>query len=316
MDESRKADVDLRAVRDIADRALPGTGPPIVERAASGSTTQIYRVHRRGITLFVRVAEDVEDSMAMEAWVHRELRRRGVRVPEVVLLVPFDERIDRSVMVTTEIPGRSIRDEGLHPELRDVLVEAGRDLARIGEVSVRGFGWIRRDSEVSSLEADLPSARSLMLEDLGQRLATLHGGLLDRHEVAAIERAVELHTGALDAGASSLAHGDFDDTHIYRDGRTYSGIIDFGEIRGAPPLYDAAHYALHDHSFGRPTLPWLLEGYADEAPLPEDNETRIHLLALLIGVRVLARVAGRPEPAYQRSLREGVVHALGSLPSG
>jgi Ser/Thr protein kinase RdoA (MazF antagonist) len=316
MGESLKADVDLAAVRDIADRALPGTGPPIVERAESGSTTQIYRIHRQGITLFVRVAEDVEDSMAMEAWVHGELRRRGVRVPEVVLLEPFDERIDRSVMVTTEIPGRSIRDEGSDRGLHDVLTEAGRDLARIGAVPVRGFGWIRRDPETTSLEAALPSARSLMLEDLDEHLATLSDGLLDRRDIAAIEQAIELHVDMLDEDASYLAHGDFDDTHIYRDGRTYSGIIDFGEMRGAPPLYDAAHYALHDHSFGRPTLPSLLEGYADVAPLPEDHETRIHLLALLIGVRVMARVAGRPEPAYQCSLREGVFHALRSLPSG
>jgi Ser/Thr protein kinase RdoA (MazF antagonist) len=316
MGETRKADVDLSAVRDIADRALPGTGDLEVRRTPTGTTTQIYRVSRAGVTLFVRIAEDVEDSMAMEAWVHRELRRQGVRIPEVVLLVPFDERINRSVMVTTEIPGRSIRDEGSDPGIHDVMVEAGRDLARIGEVTVRGFGWIRRDDAAMSLEADLPSARFLMLENLEEHLATLRDSLLDRRDIAAIERAIELHADMLDEDSSYLAHGDFDDTHIYRDGRSYSGIIDFGEIRGAPPLYDAAHYALHDHSFGRPTLPWLLEGYADEAPLPEDNETRIHLLTLLIGVRVLARVAGRPEPAYQRSLREGVLRALKSLPSG
>jgi hypothetical protein len=315
MGGSRKADVYLEAVRDIADLALPGTGRPIVERAASGSTTQIYRVHRQGITLFVRVAEDVEDSMAMEAWVHEELRRRGVRVPEVVLLVPFDERIDRSVMVTTEIRGRSIRDEGFDPELRDVLVEAGRDLARIGEVPVRGFGWIRREPEATSLEADLPSARFMMLEDLGERLATLRGGLLDERAVAAIERAIELHADMLDKDPSRLAHGDFDDTHIYREGPTYTGLIDLGEIRGASPLYDAAHYTLHDRSFGSPTLPWLLEGCADVVPLPNHHETRIALLALLIGVRILAIVADRPEPAYQQSLREGVLDATTLLSS-
>jgi Ser/Thr protein kinase RdoA (MazF antagonist) len=253
--------------------------------------------------------------MAMEALVHLELRRRGVRVPEVVLLEPFDERIGRPVMVTTEIPGRSIRDEGTISGSHGVLVDAGRDLAAIGEVAVRGFGWIRRDASATSLEADDPSARSLMLENLAGHLAALHEGMLDRREVSAIERAVKLHAWTLEGLPSRLAHGDFDDTHIFRVGRTYSGIIDFGEMRGAPPLYDAAHYALHDRSFARPTLPSLLEGYADSSPFADDHETQICLLALLIGVRVLARVAARPLPEYQRSLREGILEMIKKLSS-
>jgi aminoglycoside phosphotransferase (APT) family kinase protein len=302
MGAPRKPDVDVEAVRDIADRALPGTGRPIVERASSGGTTQVYRVHRDGTTLFVRIAEDAEDSMAMEALVHLELRRRGVRVADIVLMEPFDDRINRSVMVTTEIAGRSIRDEGTVSGLHPVLVDAGRDLAAIGGVAVHGFGWIRRDPSTTALEADDPSARSFMLENLDGRLSTLQEGMLDRRDVSAIERAVELHAGV----PSRLAHGDFDDTHIFRVGGTYSGIIDFGEVRGAPPLYDLAHYALHDHSFARPTLPSLLEGYADVVPLPGDHETQIALLALLIGVRVLALVADRPVPEYQRSLLVGM----------
>lgn len=110
-----------------------------------------------------------------------------------------------------------------------------------------------------------------------------------------------------------MAHGDFDDTHIFRVGGTYSGVIDFGEMRGAPPLYDAAHYPLHDRPFARPTSPSLLEGYADVLPLPDDLETQIAILALLIGVRVLALVADRPVPEYQRSLRDGIREAAKRL---
>jgi Ser/Thr protein kinase RdoA (MazF antagonist) len=304
--DPRKPDVDLETVRDIADRALPGTGLSIVERAPGGGSTQVYRVHRDGTTLFVRIAEDAEDSMAMEAWVHLELRRRGVRVPDVVSVEPFDDRIRRSIMVTTEFPGRSVRDEGTDLGLHRVLVDAGRDLARIGEVAVRGFGWVRRDPAATSLQAAEPSARSLMLENLDERLAALQEGMLDQRDVSVIERAVELHAGTLDGLPSRLAHGDFDDTHVFRVGGTYSGIIDFGEIRGAPPLYDVAHYALHDRSFTQPTLPSLLRGYADVLPLPDDYELQIAVLALLIGVRVLALVVDRPMPAYQRSLRVGI----------
>ncbi|HEV8564199.1 MAG TPA: phosphotransferase [Actinomycetota bacterium] len=309
MSDPRQLDVELETVCDIADRALPGTGRPFVERAASGSTTHVYRVHRDTTTFFVRIAEDTEDSMAIEALVHGELRRRGVRVPDVVLLEPFDERIRRSVMVTTEIRGHSLRDQATDAGLHGVWVNAGRDLAAIGDVAVRGFGFIRRDQSATSLEAEEPSARSLMLEDFSGRLGSLQDGMLDAREVSGIERAVALHAGKLDGLPSRLAHGDFDDTHVFRHGRAYSGIIDFGEMRGAPPLYDAAHYALHDRSFSRPTLPSLMQGYTDVLPLPSDHETQIAMLALLIGIRVLARVADRPLPEYQRSLRAGI-HAM------
>lgn len=39
-----------------------------------------------------------------------------------------------------------------------------------------------------------------------------------------------------------LAHGDFDTTHIYQDNGRYTGIIDFGEIRGADRWYDLGYF--------------------------------------------------------------------------
>jgi aminoglycoside phosphotransferase (APT) family kinase protein len=243
--------------------------------------------------------------MAMEALVHRELRRRGARVPEVVLFEPFDHQLGRSVLVTTEIEGDAIRDR-TDMDLHDLLIDAGRDLALIGEMTVDGFGWIRKDPSVTSLEADGASARSLMLGSLDDDLAVLLERVLGRSEVADIERAVGSSAALLDGLPSRLAHGDFDDSHIFCNGAAYTGIIDFGEMRGAPPLYDAAHYALHDPSFEQPTLPSLLEGYAEVAPLPDDHEMQIGLLALLIGVRTLARVSDRPMPEYQHRLGTGI----------
>ncbi len=73
------------------------------------------------------------------------------------------------------------------------------------------------------------------------------------------------------------------------DGR-YSGIIDFGEMRGADPLYDLAHFKLHDgETLVAGLLAPLIEGYADVYPLPDDYSARLSLLALLIGIRALAR---------------------------
>ncbi len=98
----------------------------------------------------------------------------------------------------------------------------------------------------------------------------------------------------LDAEQALLAHGDFDVTHIYqRDGR-YSGIIDFGEIRGGDPWYDLGHFRMHDgETLPTPALPWLLEGYAAVRPLPADHARRISFASLLIAIRALAHRLGK-----------------------
>ena len=45
---------------------------------------------------------------------------------------------------------------------------------------------------------------------------------------------------------SRLAHGDFDATHIYQRDGLYTGVIDFGEMRGAEPHYDLAYFLVQD----------------------------------------------------------------------
>ena len=95
-----------------------------------------------------------------------------------------------------------------------------------------------------------------------------------------------------------LAHGDLDVTHIYqRDGR-YTGIIDFGEIRGADRRYDLGHFHLHDgETLAGLVLPDLLAGYREVAPLPPEAERQIRLLGLLIGLRALRGSLRRPPGA-------------------
>jgi Ser/Thr protein kinase RdoA (MazF antagonist) len=119
----------------------------------------------------------------------------------------------------------------------------------------------------------------------------------------------------LHAEQAWLAHGDFDVSHIYQHEGRYSGIIDFGEIRGAHRLYDLGHFYLHDgETLPYLLLPALLEGYRDVLPLPPNHERRIALVGLLIGVRALARnVRRRPPNAYQRHLSAAIQRAVALL---
>jgi aminoglycoside phosphotransferase (APT) family kinase protein len=309
----REPDHDHRLLREIAARVLPGSGESSIARATSGASTPVYRITRGGNTYYLRLAEGPEASLAPEVWVHDRLHASGVRVPEVVHFEPFHHGLQRSVMVTTAIPGRSLaedhgRDAGA------VLAAAGRDLALINDVVVTGFGFVRRDHPPGThLAGEYPTLPAFALGSLEEHLVAAASILTD-DEIAAVRTEVARHDGWLEAEQASLAHGDLDATHIYHQDGQYTGIIDFGEIRGADRFYDLGHAALHEREvLPYAMLPDLLAGYAEVSPLPADHAVRIAFWSLLIGVRALARASHRPRAAYRHHLTRAVREALAAL---
>ena len=299
---------------EIAAGVLPGSGRPAVERAEAGVSTPVYRISRGGTTLYLRLAEGPGAGLAPEALAHDLLRALGVRVPEVVHFEPFNQDLGRSVMVTAEVPGRSLAEHHQGVDVGAVLAAAGRDLAVVNGLAVEGFGWVRRDRPgATRLEAGLPTLRAFALGELEEHLAALPA-FLAAAEIRAVRRAVARHDPWLEADRAVLAHGDLDATHIYHRDGEYSGLIDLGEIRGAAPLYDLGHFALHDgETLPVLGLPALLAGYREVSPLPDDHLRRIHLSALLIGIRALARASERPPAAYHRAVVAGTKRMLAAL---
>jgi Ser/Thr protein kinase RdoA (MazF antagonist) len=252
------------------------------------------------------LAETLEASLEPEVRIHALLRERGARVPEVVYFEPLDESLQRSVLMTRAIAGGPLTEHCNGLALPEILHEAGRDLALINAVSVTGFGWIRRDQGVSQrLVAEHLSRQTWSLEYIDSVRSLERAGELSAAEVsgavAAIERWVTWPSGEQEC----LAHGDFDVSHIFQHDGRYTGIIDFGEVRGADRLYDLAHFHLHDgetlHEF---QLPHLLSGYREVLPLPPSGVQQIKLLAQVIGIRALARSLRHPPGADRAWLRD------------
>jgi aminoglycoside phosphotransferase (APT) family kinase protein len=282
----------LAAVRQLAARIFPPTMPLSVEHVAEGVSTHVYRVMRGTERFYLRVLPEVGASFAPEVRAHTLLRERGARVPEVVHYEHRNEALGLSVMVTMAIMGQSIAARGVEGHTPAVLFAAGRDLALINSLPVEGFGWIARDQPtVTTLAAELPTNRAFLTDHLAGDLALLRAQRMDGPAVAAIEAIIARHDAWLDAEQASLAHGDFDSTHIYEHEGVYSGIIDFGEIRGTDRWYDLGHFRLHDgEAIPAPLLPWLLAGYRSVVTLPDDAEQRIAFASLLIGIRTLGRM--------------------------
>ena len=276
---TRPPDEEVRALRALVAR-LAGPGFA-VERARGGMSTPVYRLRRDEECLYLRVSEEAGVSMHAEVAVHEHLHAAGVSVPEVIAIDDAPE-IGRGVMLVREVPGEAlVGSDGV--DRGPILRAAGRDLARINVVPVTGFGWIRRDEPVwpprgedATYEAFVDGgSRSLAV--VAERLGT----------DAAPRLASRFDQARADDPPSRLVHGDFDATHIYqRDGR-YTGLIDFGEIRGAESHYDLAHFLVQDEPesmFGD-----VIAGYGEITSVPADLSARIHRSAVVIVATQLCR---------------------------
>lgn len=113
------------------------------------------------------------------------------------------------------------------------------------------------------------------------------------------------------ADSGYLVHGDLDVTHIYAHDGRYSGIIDFGEMRGADRYFDLGHFLLHDGETRTARLfASLLDGYRQVESMPEGCYRAIRTSAILLGLRQLAwwlsreRECSLDEPLIRRRVAE------------
>lgn len=213
----RPPDVDGKRLAALVRRAF-GDADVSLERTPEGVSAQVYRVTKASQIFYLRVAEDAAQDLRVDAEVHHELFRRGVRVPEVTCA-------DAEWLVMTEVPGAPVTAD--EPE---VARAAGRDLARLNQVPAPGFGWIREP---------LPSYADFVVSYLPAHLPPLWSAATR----AAIEAEVAAERRVLRPRAC-LAHGDFDATQIFAHGGRYTGVIDLGELRGTEPTFDLGHFYL------------------------------------------------------------------------
>ncbi|HMA38313.1 MAG TPA: aminoglycoside phosphotransferase family protein [Chloroflexia bacterium] len=290
----------LTLIARVVAQIFP-TGPaPAVERVREGGSTYVYRIHHTDQLLYLRVLPELGRSFAPEQLAHRLLRQDQIAVPAVVYFAHCQADLGRSVMVTTAIRGAAIGHATSAHEIGAVLRAAGRDLARIHRIPVAGFGWICRDRPVvTHLQAEFPTCGAFIRDHFDPYLELLaRTAVLNRSEIAAMREIRAAAAPLLDVAQAYLVHGDFDATHIYAQEGQYTGIIDFGEIRGADLWYDLGHFQLENSA----QLPYLLEGYAEVRPLPPDYAHRMGLYSLLIAIRRLGRrvekapSGGPPEP--------------------
>jgi aminoglycoside phosphotransferase (APT) family kinase protein len=315
---SNKSSWDMQHIQEVVLKIFP-QGPERLERVTEGVSTYVYRIIFAHETFYLRVLPEEGASFSPEVNVHRQLRQMQVKAPEVICFEHYNELLHRSVMVTTEIKGMSISQSSTlsQVEIEEILREAGRDLACLNTVRVEGFGWVRRDApETRHLQAKWPEQRTFALEYWGADMAYLAKHVIQHSEMALLERVLSRYDSWLDSEQGYLAHGDFDTTQIYQENGRYTGIIDFGEIRGADRWYDLGYFHMRDGGlFSFRLLPALVCGYSERLSLPSTYEQRIRFTSLLINVRALVNsLQKRPPNRFTQHqldvLREDIVALL------
>jgi Ser/Thr protein kinase RdoA (MazF antagonist) len=269
-----------------------------VARTPAGIATQVYRVHAAGRVRYVRIAEEDDEDLSLDAALLEHLRALGLLVPQVVHVEPFEEALGRSVLIMGEIPGQPLARCRDQRAARRVARAAGGELAVLNGVGVRGFGWVRRQAPGWPLRAASSTYAEFVTSYLPDPWPGPLGALFTAAELDRLWVLVDSERRRDLAGAT-LAHGDFDTTAIFQVDGHYSGLIDFGEIRGTEPLFDVGHFCLWERErMPVALLDDLLAGYGEVAALPSDHEELVRRSATLLGLRQLARWLGPP-----RSLR-------------
>jgi aminoglycoside phosphotransferase (APT) family kinase protein len=259
----------------------------------------MYRATVDGVRYYLRLAEEPGEDLTTDALVLERLRALDVRVPGVVAASPSTTAFPRSWMIMTEVPGRSLSQGGTDDEARQAAIAAGRDVAVINSVPVAGFGWLRRDGS-EQLTAELPSYSQFAGSYLPNPWPGRLSELFDQSQLDSLLALVAGEQGRPLRGGH-LVHGDLDVTHIYAHAGRYSGIIDFGEMRGADVHFDLGHFLLHDGETRRASLfSSFLKGYLQVSPLTDGYCEAIRTSAILLGLRQLSHWLS-PERGYSPS---------------
>ncbi|HEX6675981.1 MAG TPA: hypothetical protein VF486_13240 [Actinomycetes bacterium] len=179
----------------------------------------------------MRIAEDGNDDLSVDAALLEQLRALGLRVPQVVHVEPFDQALGRSVLITTEIAGEPLagcRDLGA---ARRVARAAGRELAGLNRVGVHGYGWVQRQAPSWPLHATCGTYAEFVTSYLPDPWPGPLGKLFTVAELEGLWALVDGERRR-DLTAATLAHGDFDTTAIFQVDGVYSGLIDSARSAG------------------------------------------------------------------------------------
>ena len=119
-----------------------------ITNVAEGVSTDVFRLSKNSIVLYLRVLPK-EEKAILQVIAHRKMKDKNVNVPEVLFYEEDVAMLDnRSYMIVSEIAGTSVKNCNLsNKEKEKIIVDAGKQIALVNSIIVKGVGWIDNNLE-------------------------------------------------------------------------------------------------------------------------------------------------------------------------
>ncbi len=250
----------------VYDLVKKATGQEAIQRTKiqAGYDSEVYFVNTQdGKRYIVKIKREGRIAYSQEAWAMEQARTHDVPVADVLLLDSMDidsQLTDVMVQsVVNGVPLQSRRGDISQDQFEGVLREAGRILRKIHTTTVSG-AYRRNEDGTWSFPNWQALMKSMVDGRRGEMELSIQGGM-QREQIEDILARSERADDRVAALPLVLNHGDFMPEHIYvGDDLQITGIIDFGDCKGAVPIHDFAFISLIGPNI--PLAP-ILEGYGD-----------------------------------------------------
>lgn len=253
-----------------------------IEEVNDGVSTNVFKLINSE-TYYLKILSD-KNWLSAIVLVNRLLLEQNINIPEIEYVLEESSLLDnKGFYIEKELKGKTVKDDPTlsKEQLDSIIIEAGKDLANINSIMVKGVGWMEgvKEEELYSRGKDY---NDFIVRNVPNMLKHLrHVKILSRKQIRKINRYIIKHQYLLDTKDTSyLAHGDFCTEHIYHINGKYSGIIDFGDIRGTSKYHDLAHFYLYN----REHFKSLVEGYNSIYKLPNNYMDKVIVEAVIFGV--------------------------------
>lgn len=257
------------------------------EKITRGYANEVYRVTtHEGGRYIVRIRRGGEVPFAQEQWAIDQAHHVGAPVPKVLQVTErIIDGMPRDVMVMEHLPGQPLSEllPSMSPiEKERVFTQAGAALAKIHKIPVGGF--YRRHTGGSWDFYDWGAVMDSTWQDRSKEAVLLvNKGVLPQEDVALALFLIKKYRFDFPCAQPVLCHGDFHPEHLLvtEDGNL-SGVIDFGEFQGGPPIHDIAYLSIE---YPEVDLSWVKAGYGPALWWDDSFPRRLllHKIILLLG---------------------------------
>jgi len=198
-----------------------------------------FRYRSRGVPFYFRVAAEPGRSFAPEAEAIRLFDNAGMLVPRVMYVSDVEPETRRAVIVLSALPGASMATSW-SPTALLALWEAGQHLARMKAIPTNGFGYLQPiEPRNGEWRAEYATFRSWIKNELILATRNSVEALLGRQRLEAYNQSCGI-LRTWETPTPVLAHGSMHLRHLFHDGSSFSGLMDFKAILGADEWYDVA----------------------------------------------------------------------------